>query len=107
MDFFNDIQNFENQLLEEFHHYKLQNQKRQDNLNMQHREMNSYFDTLSEGLSRAFNGIDDDESKVQGLNSINNSREMLHSHINRQMNQLNLEFEETRDEFRQRARSLR
>lgn len=107
MDFLDDIRNFENQLLDEFHHYKIQNQRRQDNLNMQHREMNSYFDDLSSGLSSALGDIDEDGLKAQGISSINNSREMLHNHMSRQMNQLNREFEETRDEFRRRAQNLR
>lgn len=29
MDFLSDIKNFENQLLDKFHHYKIQNQRRQ------------------------------------------------------------------------------
>lgn len=106
MDFLSDIKNFENQLLDEFHHYKIQNQRRQDNLNLQHREMNSYFDDLSSNLSKAVNDINEDGLRTQGLSSINNSREMLQNHISHQINRLNREFEETRDEFRQRARNL-
>ena len=107
MYFLSDIKNFANQLLDEFQHYKIQNQRRQDNLNLKHREMNSYFDDLSSNLSKAINDIDEDGLKTQGLSSINNSREMLQNHISHQMNRLNREFEETRDEFRQRARNLR
>lgn len=80
---------------------------KEDKLNLQHREMNSYFDDLSSNLSKAINDIDEGGLKTQGLSSINNSREMLQNHISHQMNRLNREFEETRDEFRQRARSLR
>ena len=106
MDFYQDVQNFENQLLTEFHQYQQQIQQQQENFHDQYQQINHYHQDLAARLTHVMANVDHNEFKTQGLQLINTANTTLQSHLQRQMHRLETEFEQTREEYRQRARGL-
>lgn len=106
IDFDNEIKQHLNILLEEFEQYKQRNRNDQTELQNFSNKVSQYFDDLSSDFSQALSGLDE-EQKAQGLSSINQSNEMANNHFQRQVQRLQEEFEQTKNEYRQRARSLR
>ena len=106
MDFDAEIKQHLDTLLEEFEQYKQRNRTDREELQIFSNKVSQYFDNLSSDFSKALSGLDDSQ-KAQGLSSITESNEMTQNHFQKQHQRLQEEFEQTKNEYRQRARSLR
>lgn len=106
MDFDVEIKQHLNMLLEEFGQYKKQNRCDRENLAQISTQTTHYFEGLKQDLSNALSGFDS-EDKTRGMNLINESTELLNNHLKKQQWRLENEFEQTKQEYQNRARSLR